>query len=84
MARRSICPTWAILFGETQGRIILTATALEALKIVERTKVLGIPAVKIGKVGGDRLTIKAPGAELGWDAAELHDLWWNAIANAMK
>jgi phosphoribosylformylglycinamidine synthase II len=74
----------ALLFGETQGRIILSTSKLDAVKVLERAKVLEIPAARIGKVGGEKLTIKAAGAELGWDVNELHDLWWNAIAKVMK
>ncbi len=74
----------ALLFGETQGRIVLTASGVDAVKIEERAKILEVPVVRIGKVGGDKLTIKTAGAELSWDLAELHDLWFNAIANKMK
>jgi len=30
------------------------------------------------------LQIKTPGATLSSDVNELHDLWWNAIARAMR
>jgi len=30
------------------------------------------------------LKIKTSGGELVWDLAELHDGWWNAIAQAMS
>jgi hypothetical protein len=47
-------------------------------------KVLGIPAAPIGKVGGTELKIKTATAEFTAPLAELHDLWWNSIARAMK
>ena len=28
------------------------------MKVVERAKLMGVPAVQIGKVGGDKLTVK--------------------------
>jgi phosphoribosylformylglycinamidine synthase len=74
----------ALLFGETQSRVVISCAPLNAVKIVERAKLLGVPALKIGTVGGDKLVIKTGAGELGWDIAELRDLWWNAIARAMK
>ena len=35
-------------------------------------------------VGGTALKLKTATAEFNWDAAELHDAWWNSIARAMK
>ena len=72
----------ASLFGEAQGRVVITTSALDATKAIERAKLLGIPAARLGSVGGDSLIIKTD-SELKWPVAELHDLWWNAIARAM-
>lgn len=74
----------AILFGEAQGRIVLSVAKINAVKVVERAKLLGVPATIIGSVGGTDLAIKAGGQELKWTLAELHDGWWNSIARAMK
>ena len=74
----------ALLFGETQGRILITVAASEAVKVAERAKILGISAVAIGRVGGSELKIRTAARELAWSLAELHDLWWNSIARAMK
>ena len=74
----------ALLFGETQTRVIVSASALDAIKVVERAKILGINATRLGTVGGTALKIKTSAAELNWETAELHDLWWNSIARAMK
>jgi phosphoribosylformylglycinamidine synthase subunit PurL len=74
----------ALLFGETQGRIIISVAGIDAVKVLARAKILGVPAAWIGTVGGDSLKIKAPPSELAWPLAELHDLWWNSIAQAMK
>ncbi|HLX95605.1 MAG TPA: phosphoribosylformylglycinamidine synthase subunit PurL, partial [Verrucomicrobiae bacterium] len=73
----------ALLFGETQSRVVITCNPLDAVKVVERAKLLGVPAVQIGRVGGDQLSIKTAAGELSVPAAELHDRWWNAIARAM-
>jgi phosphoribosylformylglycinamidine synthase len=71
------------LFGETQSRIIVSVASSDVVKVVERAKILGVSAAKIGVVGGSELTIKAGAWESKWPLAELHDLWWNAIARAM-
>lgn len=74
----------ALLFGEGQGRIVLSVAKINAVKVVERAKILGVPAMVLGAVGGTELAIKADGQELKWNLAELHDGWWNSIARAMK
>jgi phosphoribosylformylglycinamidine synthase len=73
----------ALLFGEAQGRFVISTSALDAVKVVARAKLLGVSAARIGAVGGDKLQIKAGAAELSWLVAELHDLWWNSIARAV-
>jgi phosphoribosylformylglycinamidine synthase len=73
----------ALLFGETQSRVVITCQPLDAVKVVERAKLLGVPAVQIGRVGGDQLAIKAGAGEFSVPVTDLHDRWWNAIARAM-
>ncbi|MBI3876570.1 MAG: phosphoribosylformylglycinamidine synthase II, partial [Verrucomicrobia bacterium] len=73
----------ALLFGETQSRIVITCKPLDAVKVVERAKLMGVPAVQIGKVGGETLSIKTAGGEWSCPLPELHDAWWNSIARAM-
>jgi phosphoribosylformylglycinamidine synthase II len=62
--RQDACATTrrdALLFGETQSRVVISCKALDAVKVVERAKLMGVPAMQIGKVGGDKLTIKVSG-----------------------
>jgi phosphoribosylformylglycinamidine synthase II len=73
----------ALLFGETQSRVVISCKASDAIKVVERAKLMGVPARQIGKVGGDKLTVKADGGEFAAPLAGLHDAWWNSIARAM-
>jgi phosphoribosylformylglycinamidine synthase len=85
--RLEACPTLrldALLFGETQSRVVITCKTLDAVKVVERAKLMGVPAAQIGRVGGDQLTIKTAAGEFSAPLAELHDAWWNSIARAMK
>jgi phosphoribosylformylglycinamidine synthase len=76
--------TDALLFGESQSRIVISTSPQQAVKVLGQAKVLGIPAAQIGKVGGGELKIKTSAGEFAWPLAELHDLWWNSIARAMK
>ena len=73
----------ALLFGESQSRVVITCALLDAVKVVERAKLMGVPAMQIGKVGGDTLNVKTLGSEFSSPVAELHDAWWNSIARAM-
>jgi len=83
-ASRSILRLDALLFGETQSRIVISCKTLNAVKVVERAKLMGVPAVQIGKVGGDKLTVKTASGEFSAPLTELHDAWWNSIARAME
>jgi phosphoribosylformylglycinamidine synthase len=73
----------ALLFGETQSRVVVTCHPLHAVKVVERARLLGVPAAAIGTVGGELLAIKTDHGEWSVPVAELHDLWWNALPRAM-
>ena len=83
--RRDACPTRldALLFGETQSRVVVSCHPHDAVKVVERAKLMGVPAVQIGKVGGDALTVKTAQGKFSAPLTELHDPWWNTIARAM-
>ena len=78
------CRLDALLFGESQGRILISVAAVNAAKVLAQARVLDVPAILLGAVGGTTLDIQADGARVSCDVAELRDLWWNSIANAMK
>jgi hypothetical protein len=44
---------------------------------------MGVPAARIGTVGGDTLAIRTANGEFAAPLGELHDSWWNSIARAM-
>ena len=73
----------ALLFGESHGRVVITTSELDAVKVVERSKLLGVSAQRIGTVGGKQLKIRTSTGEHHWEVVGLHDLWWNSIGNAM-
>ena len=76
--------TDALLFGETQGRVVITTSARDAVKTLERAKLLGLEAIRLGSVGGETLKIKMPVSEIACPVAALHETWWNSIARIMK
>ncbi len=73
-----------LLFGEANGRVVISTSQLDAVKAVERAKLMGVPAVRIGTVGGESLKIKSTSGECAWEVSGLHDLWWNSIGNTME
>ncbi len=73
----------ALLFGESQGRVVISVAPLQAQKVLAQAKILGVPARQLGAVGGTVLQIKTSAGELNCETRELHDVWWNAIARAM-
>lgn len=74
----------ALLFGETQSRVVISVSSLNTGKVLAQAKILGIPAAVIGKVGGATLQVKAGEQSFSANLSELHDGWWNSIARAMK
>jgi hypothetical protein len=63
--------------------VVISCKAVDAVKVVERAKLLGVPSVRLGTVGGDKLVIKTAAGESSTALAELHDTWWHSIARAM-
>ena len=73
-----------LLFSENHGRVVITTSEAEAGAAVERAKLLGVPAQRIGTVTcGDALNIKYGESTFSWKTAELHGAWWNSISSYM-
>ncbi len=72
-------PAHAAWFGEDQGRYVLEATPTGTEEILERARLLGLPARVVGKVGGDALVLKGETA-LSLDALRAaHEGWFPAF-----
>jgi phosphoribosylformylglycinamidine synthase len=69
----------AVLFGETQSRIIVSC----APEHLERITNVSLPVTVLGTTGGRELKIKTSRGELSWDVVRLRDVWWNAIGRLM-
>jgi phosphoribosylformylglycinamidine synthase len=75
--------TDALLFGESQHRVVVTTSGIEAGKVMAQAKALGLAVQRLGTVGGSDLVIRLSSGEFRVPVAELHDGWWNAIARLM-
>ena len=69
----------ALLFGETQSRVIVSCSPENARRISQTS----IPVARLGLVGGKTLNIKTQHGELIWPVERLRDIWWNAIGRIM-
>lgn len=77
----------ALLFGETQSRIVLSTSPANADKILAKAKELSVPAAVIGKVTGSgkdsELSIRLAQETLSWNVSAIYGTWWNAIGSVM-
>ncbi len=69
----------AALFGESQSRIILSASPSNVEAIINAASDANVPACTIGNVGGDRISI-ADMVDL--PLADAEDVWLNAFERA--
>jgi phosphoribosylformylglycinamidine synthase len=68
-------PAHAIWFGEDQGRYVVAAEPSLAEEIVERARLLALPARIIGRAGGDALTLKGEPMLTLADLRAAHESW---------
>ena len=69
----------AMLFGETQSRILVSVGKPFLPKVLGQAAILGIPAARIGVVGGRLLRIRYGESDYSWPLDDLRDAWWTAI-----
>ena len=72
----------AALFGESQSRIVISVASDDAPQA--QKELAGVPHSVLGTVGGAELNIHAAGENYRWPIADLHDLWFHAIARAVE
>jgi len=71
-----------LLLGESQSRAILTTRPENASALASLFELRGVPARRIGTVGGRDLIVQAGGAtprELSWEVSALHQAWDTAL-----
>ncbi|MBT5926245.1 MAG: phosphoribosylformylglycinamidine synthase II, partial [Verrucomicrobia bacterium] len=74
----------ALLYGETQGRIVISVPSVFVGKIIGQAELLEIPVHKIGTVGGHSLSIEVSDQRFEWNLSEVHDTWFNSINRIME
>jgi phosphoribosylformylglycinamidine synthase len=68
-------PAHAIWFGEDQGRYVVEVNPAGAEEVIERSKLLGLPARIIGKVSGEMLSLPGEAALSLADLRARHEGW---------
>ena len=80
----------ALLFGESQSRIIVSIRRNEVESLLTRAAEAGIPAAHIGTVGGDRLVIdvtrgsQSEGCRIELPIQTVQDRWAHAIEDRLS
>jgi phosphoribosylformylglycinamidine synthase len=75
----------AVLFGESQSRVVLSAKPSHRQAILDQAKSLGVPAEVIGSVTGARLTISLGDVTMvDVPVATLHDRWALSIERTLN
>ena len=70
----------ALLFGESQSRILISLSAKNRLAVEEKAKAMRVPFKVIGNVGGDALVVNVNGKEfIHEEISSLKQLWLGAL-----
>jgi len=73
-----------LLFNESQTRVVLSVAPENAEATLALAREAGVPARRIGTVGGVQLAIKADGTETRWKIADLSGTWYGSISSYMS
>jgi phosphoribosylformylglycinamidine synthase len=65
----------AWLFGEDQGRYLVTCAAAEAEALLDRAGKAGVPATSLGRVGGAALTVTGHGSISVAELSQINEGW---------
>ncbi len=70
----------AVLFGESQSRILISFSAKDRLAVNGMAEAMNVPFAIIGKVGGDSLIVNINEKEfIREDISHLKHLWFGAL-----
>jgi phosphoribosylformylglycinamidine synthase subunit PurL len=69
-------PAHAAWFGEDQGRYVVEASPELAEEVIERARLLALPARVVGTVGGDTLSLRNETALAVADLRAAHESWF--------
>ncbi len=68
-------PAHAFWFGEDQARYVIVATHGQGPEIVRRAEAAGVPLLKLGKTGGDRIVLPASGPSSWKSLRDRNETW---------
>jgi phosphoribosylformylglycinamidine synthase len=71
----SALPAQAFAFGEDQGRYLLVAPAEHAQNILEEALVAKVPALMLGKTGGDAMNVEGLMSEKIESLRKVNESW---------
>ncbi len=79
----------AVLFGETQSRMVVSAKPVHRQAILDHARRFGVPAEVIGTVSGDRLIVDVENEGsmermIDQPAAMLHDRWGFSLERTLN
>jgi phosphoribosylformylglycinamidine synthase subunit PurL len=72
-------PEHAVWFGEDQGRYVVEVSPAKAEEVLERARLLELPARIVGKTGGDALTLKGETALPLASLRSAHEGWMKGL-----
>ena len=72
------------LFNESQSRIVISVTAGNAAAVESLLSWRGVPARRLGTVGGAGLAIEAGADRFEWSLAGLYHAWHDSIGECME
>lgn len=67
-----------ILFGEAPSRVVVSATPAGRVELLEHARGLGVPAARIGRTGGSRVTVSVGGDVVADTALEAAERAWGS------
>ena len=73
-----------VLFNESQSRIVISTMPENVVTVLQFMQSRNLPAHRLGTVGGDELRVVVANETLRWPMREIHDDWYDAIANAVR
>jgi phosphoribosylformylglycinamidine synthase subunit PurL len=73
-----------IFFNETQSRIVISIAPEDDMAVSDLLKKQNVPFQRLGRVGGEKLSIRVSEQQFSWSIANLYDDWFNSIRNTIE
>ena len=74
----------AAVFGESASRVVVSVAGEQVGQLIGRAEAAGVPAVAVGRVGGDRIRLSVDGRPvIDEDQAVAEEIWSTALEDAV-